>query len=282
VPGWKEGEPVSVATAFYYYDVSILARVAGLLGREAEAVRYEALAERIRSSYNAAFYDPAAHRYDQGSQFSNAFPLYLGLVDRAERGAVLDAVLSDLRTHEDHFTVGVLGARYLIDALTDAGRTDVAFRLATQTGYPSWAHMLEGGRTTLSEFWNLKGSHNHAMMGSIDAWFYQALAGIRWDDSSPGFERFEVRPHFDPALGYVRAGIQTVRGRVTVHWQRQGSGIRTQVTVPVNARARVHLPAGDRWKVTSEPVATAIHRGSELVFEVGSGTSEFRIDARAR
>jgi len=40
-----------------------------------------------------------------------------------------------------------------MDGLTKYGREDLAYGLATQTGYPSWAEMLKNGRTTLSEFW---------------------------------------------------------------------------------------------------------------------------------
>lgn len=145
-----------------------MAKAAGVLGKTQEAAKYGTLAEEIKLAFNRKFYDPQRRQYEQGTQFSNALPLFLGLAEESNRAPVLDNILRDLERQHGHFDVGVLGAKYLIDALTQAGRADVAFRLATQTGYPSWAHLLEGGRTTLSEFWALHGSHNHVMLGSID------------------------------------------------------------------------------------------------------------------
>ncbi len=137
VEGWKEGEPVSVVTAFYYYDTMIVAKAASLLGRKVEAEKYSALAKEIKTAFNRKFYDAKQRQYEKGTQFSNAFPLFLGLVEEADQSAVLQNILRDLEKHSNHFNVGVLGAKYLIDALTQSGRADVAFKLATQTGYPS-------------------------------------------------------------------------------------------------------------------------------------------------
>lgn len=236
VEGWQEGEPVSVTTAFYYYDATIISQAAGVLGKRDEARTYAALAGQIKSAFNRAFYDRTTHQYEKGTQFSNAFPLFLGLVDASERPAVLANILRDLERHQGHFTVGVLGAKYLMEALTQSGRADVAFQLATQTGYPSWAHMLEGGRTTLSEFWNLKGSHNHVMMGSVDGWFYHTLAGIQPDPSRPGFEHIIIQPFLPKTLSHLKVSTQSVRGRVAVEWTRQPeAGLRMKVAFPSTA-----------------------------------------------
>ena len=205
VKGWKEGEPVSVVTAFYYYDTVILAKAAEVLGKRAEAAKYRSLAADIKRAFNRKFYDPKTRNYEQGTQFSNAFPLFLGLVPAGDEPAVLQNILSDIDRNKGHFTVGVLGAKYLLEALTAHGRADAAYRLATQTGYPSWAHLLEGGRTTLSEFWDLHGSHNHVMLGSVDGWFYKTLAGIEPDEQHPGFEHFQVKPFIPDSLNRVRA-----------------------------------------------------------------------------
>lgn len=278
VAGWQEGEPVSVATAFYYYDATLLSQAAGVLGKSTEARRYAALAERIKSAFNRTFYDRQTHQYEQGTQFSNAFPLFLGLVDESERAAVLANILRDLERHDGHFTVGVLGAKYLMEALTESGRADVAFKLATQTGYPSWAHMLEGGRTTLSEFWNLKGSHNHVMMGSVDGWFYHTLAGIQPDASRPGFEHILIRPFLPASLSQVKAGTQTVRGRVAVEWTQQPDARRLKVTIPVNSTATVFVPAPTAQSVQSTPTLSPARRqAGSVVFEIGSGDYEFRV-----
>jgi len=38
--------------------------------------------------------------------------------------------------------------------LTDNGRPDVAYQIATQKTYPGWGYMVEKGATTIWELWN--------------------------------------------------------------------------------------------------------------------------------
>lgn len=277
VKGWQEGQPVSVNTGFYYLNATIVAKAAAALGKTADARRYRRLAANIGAAYQRAFLDPASRSYDDGTQFSNAFSLWLGLVRPPDQPIVLRHILNDLARHDGHFNVGVLGAKYLLDALTESHRPDVAFALATQTGYPSWAHMLEGGRTTLSEFWDLRGSHNHVMMGSVDGWFYRVLAGIRADESAPGFAHFYVQPFFPPALSHVRASVQTVRGEIAVTWERRNDAIHLAVRIPGNSRATITLPRTTPETILSHPPLRARPAGNQATFSAGSGDYQFRI-----
>jgi alpha-L-rhamnosidase len=278
VEGWKEGEPVSVSTAFYYYDATILAQAAEVLGRTADAERYRTLAAAIRTAFDRRFFEVATKRYDQGTLFAQAFPLFLGIPRPEDAPAVIDLILRELERRQGRFDVGVLGARYLIDALTAHGRSETAYQLVNQTGFPSWARMLENGRTTLSEFWDLRGSHNHVMMGSIDAWFYRTLAGIQPDPAEPGFAHVIIKPFFPPSLGMVRASVRTVRGPVTVNWSRRHGRLDLDVSLPPNTRATVRLPVSSSQSIDSTP-ARSPDRKEEgaATYAVGSGHYRFRI-----
>ena len=60
----------------------------------------------------------------------------------------------------------------------------MAYKLLTQTTYPSWGYMLSMGATTIWERWEYEtgarmNSHCHPMYGAVGAWFYTFLAGIR-------------------------------------------------------------------------------------------------------
>jgi alpha-L-rhamnosidase len=207
--------------------------------------------------------------------------LCLGLAEPDEEPAVLGHILASLERRGGHFDVGVLGAKYLIEALTRGGRPDVAFRLATRTGYPGWAHMLEGGRTTLSEFWDLHGSHNHAMMGSIDAWFYRTLAGIEPDETRPGYEHLFIRPYLPEAMKWVRAHVATVRGPVSVSWEQRAGGLRLRVELPANTTATVRVPAAPDQPIRCAPARSPTHRERQAaIYELGSGRYEFRVESR--
>ncbi|NIR02287.1 MAG: hypothetical protein GTN78_19170, partial [Gemmatimonadales bacterium] len=67
-----------------------------------------------------------------------AFALYLGLVPEDAKPAVVQRLLDDVADHENHLTTGNLCTKYLLEALTECGAVEVAYRIATQTSYPSW------------------------------------------------------------------------------------------------------------------------------------------------
>jgi alpha-L-rhamnosidase len=275
VEGWQEGDPPSVGTAFYYWDALILARAARVLGHDRDAVHYQQLAESIREAYNRTFFNPARRRYEPGSQFSNAFSLVLGLVEESERAVVLEEILADIRRREGHLSVGVLGAKHLLDALSLAGRSDTALAVIRQPGYPGWANLIQG-RTTLSEFWNLRGSHNHVMLGSVDAWLYRTLGGIQPDPKRPGYEHVVIAPFIPNDLTRVNATVQTPRGLLAVQWHRGAQGLRLRVEIPGNTEATVIVPLSGNGPVRCQPERLpVVSERLAARFELGSGVYDF-------
>ncbi|MCA9734839.1 family 78 glycoside hydrolase catalytic domain [candidate division KSB1 bacterium] len=249
VKDWREGEPVSVPTAFYFWNANILAKMATVLDKAVEAQHFIDLAARIKQAYNKNFLHPSTNDYNDDSQMANAFPLFLGLVPEENQQAVLDNLIHNIVEENDgHLTTGVLGSKYMIEALTLYDRADIAWLLATQTGYPSWSDMVEK-YTTMCEFWTLKQSHNHVMTGSIDAFFYKTLAGIRLDESSPGFEKVTIKPYIPENLSHAYASIETVKGTLESGWEKQGEELHLHIRIPVNSEAQVHIPATDTMQI---------------------------------
>ena len=85
--------------------------------------------------------------------------------------------------------------------LSDNGRPDLAFTLATQTTYPSWGYMISKGATTMWELWNGDtagsgmNSRNIVMLnGDLNIWLYEYLGGIRPDPEAPGFKKIIIKP----------------------------------------------------------------------------------------
>ncbi len=283
VEGWDEGEPISVPTAFYYWNSLILSKTAKVLGREIESKYFYNKATNIKEAYNKKFFNHETKNYNDGSQMANAFPLYLGLVPEEYQKDVLNNLVHDIEINNNgHLTTGVLGSKYMIDALVKYGRADIAYSLATQTGYPSWSDMVQK-YTTMCEFWTLKQSHNHVMTGSIDAFFYNTLAGIKLNDNYPGCERITIKPFIPDSLSHVKAQIETILGNVSVHWHKEDEGIIFKIEIPANMSANVILPNHDTLKITEGGNSAEKSEGIEFVssdsefthYLVGSGSYEF-------
>ena len=285
-PGIAQLTPVALtATAFYYRDAWILAQVANLLGRPAEARRYQQLADEIRAAFNQKFFDPAADRYATGSQCANAIPLVMGLVAPEHRAAVLAAVVQDVRSRGNALTAGDVGYRYLLRALADGGRSDVIFDMNNQSDKPGYGYQLKHGATSLTETWDAapQASQNHFMLGQINEWFYHDLAGIQPDPDGPGFKRIVIRPAVVGDLTWVRASYDSVRGRITSAWKRDGRRLTLDVTIPPNTTATVYVPAVAADAVTEGGAAAARSPGVRFlgmedraaIFAVTSGSYAF-------
>ena len=165
-------------------------------------------------------------------------PLALGLVPEDMKAKVLDVLIKAIEAHDYHLTTGIFGTKYLFQALSNAGRDDVAYRVANQRTFPGWGFMLEKGATTLWEHWEFSDntfSHNHPMFGSVSEWFYKSLAGIQPDPYWPDFKEFLIKPSIVGDLTWVKCHHDTMYGRIESNWRRDSNKLTMEVTVPANS-----------------------------------------------
>ncbi|MGA2543307.1 MAG: family 78 glycoside hydrolase catalytic domain [Verrucomicrobiota bacterium] len=283
-PGVSKLTPKGVtATAFYFQDTVILAQSARLLGLTNDAVKYEEQAGQIRAAFNAKYYDAAAHQYATGSQCANAIALVMGLAPPPERAAILDNVVNDVR--KNGLTAGDVGYRYLLRALADGGRSDVIYAMNNQSEQPGYGLQLARGATSLTEAWdaNPASSQNHFMLGQLNEWFFHDLAGIQGDPRGPGFARIIIKPALPGDLTFVKAAYNSIHGRISSEWKREGRRVALNVAIPANTTATIFVPAGAAAAVTESghPAASApgvkflrMETGA-AVYEVGSGAWQF-------
>ena len=265
VKGWKEGEPESVPTAFYFLDARIISQVAQLLGEEADSQYYKKLSVQIGEKYNLTYLNVKTSNYNDGSQMANAFPLFLGIVPDNQIDKVLNNLVADIgEKQSSHLTTGVLGTKYMPEVLARLGRADVAWKIINQKSYPSWNSMMEK-YTTVCEFWTLKQSKNHVMMGSIDAWFYKYIAGIQSDEKHSAFSVFVIKPQLLDSLGSSKSRIETLRGTITTEWKRRPGQYLLKIEVPFNTSAMVYIPAGKDWTLSENGLSLSQNRDLEYL-----------------
>jgi alpha-L-rhamnosidase len=270
VDGWHEGEPASVPTAFYYQNARIMSDIAAVLGRQDDREYFRNLASVIRDKYNTAFLDTLTANYNDGSQMANSFPLYLGLVPENLRSRVLDNLINDIALkHGNHLTTGVLGTKYMPEALAMEGHTDIAWKIINQKSSPCWNDMMKR-YTTMCEFWTLRQSKNHVMMGSIDAWFYKYIAGIKPDPSTPAFYSFRVMPETPDSLNSAKATLKTLRGTISSEWSLKGGKFSLEVDVPFNTTAEVFVPGSSEEVVNESGKPLARSTGVEYLGYIGN------------
>jgi alpha-L-rhamnosidase len=289
-PKRKTNAPV-IATAYFYRDLDLMAGYADLLGKADDAKAFRALAAEMNAAFNKRFLNEDTHDYDNGSQTASLLPLAFGMVPQEQRDAVFNTLVDKIMIGTDgHVGTGLIGGQWLTRALSDGGRPDVVFTLATQTDYPSWGYMIENGATTIWELWNgntadpAMNSHNHVMLvGDLVMWFYEYLGGIRPDPSAPGFKQIILKPVPVEGLDYVRATHESLYGTIACAWKRKSGKFDWTVTIPPNTTATVHIPTSDVASVKEGGMPLVDAKGVSEVREsdgavictVGAGTYAF-------
>ena len=183
------------ATAFYYLNAATLAKCADILGKKDEAAAFREEAANIKKAFNAKWWNPQGHYYENNSQTANSMALAFGLADPAETAAIVANIVEDVRGRGAVGT-GEIGYPYLLQVLAENGCSDVIFEMTADDTKPGYGYMIRLGNTTCHEAWDCRegSSFNHFMMADIVNWFYGSLAGIRIVE--PGFRKFSFSRTF--------------------------------------------------------------------------------------
>ena len=249
------------ATAFYYEDTFLLSKIAGILHKQDDAIRYTQQADQIRAAFQQALFHADINQYGMGkkvgSQTSNSIPLVMNLAEPANRQAVTDNIVADVQAKG--LTAGDVGYRYLLRALADGGRSDVIYALNNQSDKPGYGYQLKLGKTSLTEGWNGSASQDHFMLGQINEWFYYDLAGIQDDLTGPGFTKIIIKPAIVGDLTWVKASYDSISGKIISEWKRDGQRVTLHVVIPPNTTATICVPSADSASVREggRPVAAS-------------------------
>jgi alpha-L-rhamnosidase len=243
----KSVSSVELITSTYYYtDANILAKSAKLLGKQADYVKYSALANKIKDAINAKYLNRTTGIYGEGLQTELSIPLYWGLVPDELKGKVAANLAKRVAADNYHLDVGILGAKAILNALSDNGYADIAYKIASQETYPSWGWWIVNNATTLYENWNIDAksdiSLNHIMFGEINAWLYKGIAGIKVDPTAPGFKHVLLEPNFVAGLNQFEAKHTGPYGEIISSWQKTDKGVTYKVVVPANSTAAIKFP----------------------------------------
>jgi len=280
-----------IATAYYYHLSGLMQKFAKLLHKPDDAQAFIALQLKVGNAFNQKYLDKKSFCYANNTVTANLLPLYFGITPKASSKAVFKNIVDKIENDANgHISTGVIGTQWLMRGLTEYGRPDLAYRIASNDDYPSWGYMVKHGATTIWELWNgdtanpAMNSHNHIMLlGDLVAWFYQDLAGIKTVNA--GFKEMVMIPPVIDQLNSVNTSYETPYGVVKSSWISNKGRFTWHITVPPNSKALVYIPAGTGRAVTeSGRAADSIKdiklvkvEGGRAVFRIGSGSYNFEV-----
>lgn len=235
-----------ISTAYFYTDARLLGKMAAILGNNADAARYSQLADSVRQAFHTRFFDTVTGLYRDSTVTAISAALFHGLCPDSLRTRVAASLNEAVIKRNYHADFGMLGTKYVLNALSDAGYATTAYKLLTDTGFAGWGNWMARGATTLYEDWKGAFSQNHVYAADYAAWYYKSLAGIRPVEEAPGFIHFEVHPVFPKGLNDIAVTHQTTYGTIAVNWQRRDKAIVFHIEVPERTMAHLQLPGNKR------------------------------------
>jgi alpha-L-rhamnosidase len=280
-----------LASAYYYHCLGLMKQYAERLGYTADVQNFSSIAQKVLTAFNKKFYNAENKAYANNTVTANLLPLSFGMVPEQDKAAVFANIRARLKDFNDHVNSGIIGGMWLMRGLSDNGAADLAYKLATNTSYPSWGYMVKQGATTIWELWNgdaanpMMNSGNHQMLlGDLIVWYYEYLAGIKADDKEVAFKKIIMNPIFPEGLDFVKASLNTKYGEVKSQWKKTAGTLEWEITVPANATAEVTVP-GNTAAITESGKALSgsmlekakAVTGGKTMLTLGSGTYRFTI-----
>ncbi len=265
--------------AYYIYDLHIMRQVALLLGHQDDAHRYAQRLEQRKRFFIDTYIDPSSgttiasrfrperHGQPIDIQGSYVLPLAFGIVDGPLKEKLAQRLVATIERENTtdggvrcppySLMTGFVTTAWISRALSDCGRSDVAYRLLQQQSYPSWLYPVTQGATTIWERLNSythtagfggnnsMNSFNHYSFGAVGQWLINRCLGIERDEQAPAYRHFFLRPEPDPTgqMTFAQGHLDTAFGRIESSWQRQADGtVSYQFTVPAGTSATLLLP----------------------------------------
>ena len=253
---WCTPGPVELPAPFVnnYFYVKALEKtitIAKHIGMEKDIPMLERRIAERKNAIMVAYFNPWDGNFIGSRQGANAFALDIGLGnDKTKRNFI------SYYDNLGHYDTGIFGTDIVTRLLFEYGRADVAVRLLTADtpyGFGKWRH---DGATTFWEYWYNSRSHHHPMFGAVATYLYEYILGIRQDADSYGYDRIAIAPSYVEGLDRVAGSITTVKGKISVSYEKKDGKARLTVEIPDGISATVVAPDGEKVLLDKASILT--------------------------
>ena len=241
----------AVVNAYAYRTLSLMGEIASVLGKEEDAGELFKEAEVLKKAFNK-FFDKKRKVFCDGitvpvpaegpghaSLHSNMFALLFGLAPEKYSKKVADFMVSR------GMACSVYGSQFLLEALYEAGRSEDALRLMTDTSLRGWYNMIRCGSTITLEAWDDSFKPNQdwnhlwgAAPGNIIPFRLMGVMPLE-----PGFAKVRIQPQ-PGSLEYAEMTLPTIRGTIRMVINNTPTNRTVTLSLPANMEFEVDLPEG--------------------------------------
>ncbi|MBQ8782633.1 MAG: family 78 glycoside hydrolase catalytic domain [Clostridia bacterium] len=186
------------------------------------------------------------------TQSAVSMAIYYGVFEKAEIPLAAKRLAELVHQAGDLFDTGALGGRCVFHALADCGYAELAYKMISGPGFPSYGYWIEQGYTALCESFHLKGfeSLNHHFWGDVSSWYLQQVAGIRVNPNRDDLQRVDIKPNFIDTLTFAEGWHNSVNGKIFVRWDKDGDTATIKINIPEDCYGYLILP--EDWVIKSD------------------------------
>ena len=276
-----------VAAAYLCRTTREMAETAAILGHEADAVEFNALAYRVRGAFLDEFVSKTGRVVNETAT-AYALAITFNILDDTQKAHAGDRLAEIVARAGYRISTGFAGTPLVTDALSVTGHLDEAYLMLLETGCPSFLYPVTMGATTIWERWdsvqpdgtiNPSGmtSLNHYALGAVVDWMHRTIGGL--NAVEPGYRRMRIAPQPGKHLTSADLKHVTPHGEVRVNWSVKEGAALLDVAIPEGTSAEVVLPLHpDGLRVE---IAAGEHQWSYAP-EIASARTTFDLDSTIR
>lgn len=226
--------PLKFTSSCYYYSMTKLFSVfSRVLGNAEKQKAYEIKSEKIKTAIRKEFLKDGGR--DLKGMTALAAALYFDIAEGAERAEIFRRLVDLIESERYRALFGILGAKYVHNALCEGGRADIFIKMMECNEYPSFGGWILKSATTLWEDFEGTNSRNHHMFADISSVMQTYLLGVKQTETN-GRYCLTVEPYLD-GFDSLTGSVATVNGEVFVAYKRIDDGFAVQIEVPYGVEA---------------------------------------------
>ncbi len=230
------------STAYTYFTLKRVLEVAKILKKPSskELDKIKEYSEGAKRAYQELVTKPK-FLLDTDRQAKLVRPLYMGLLTAEQEAFARQRLIKAMENYNWRLGTGFLSTPLILYVLSSID-IEAAYRLLENEEMPGWLFMPKNGGTTIWESWEgmttpEKGlaSLNHYSKGAVCEWLIRGMCGLRLN----GENRFSFTPLIGGKETHASCTYQSIYGRVSCAWKKEGGKLFYEVELPSNTEGEV-------------------------------------------
>lgn len=238
---WYDSQGVTdsfiLENSWYYYALKNAQKMASVLGRREDAIKYKTQLNKMSKAFNKEFWDGNGYKTAEYNGYDvrvNAIAVLSEMADESKYEALF-------KTIENAYDNSTLMEKYILEAMAKMGKIE-SVQNRIKTRYNDMIKSLDYS-TTLWEYWsNEVGSKNHAWAGGPLIIMSKYFAGIK--PLEPGYSEILIKPDFG-ILNKLNAKVNTVKGAIEMEAEKKDGILNLKLNIPEKTLVAIEKVSND-------------------------------------